>query len=368
MKEYRIFEGIGEVDEELLLRCEHMMKSGRKKKQFFFMAGLAACLVVAVGMATVFWMQGNGSRWPVKMVSYSYTNEYHENTTDIAVVKKWEERSLEEQYDTLWYQGVQYQSQMRQGEKNSLGDSLGEATLEGVDITTEENHRLDRQIYEIRGISPSCAVMADLSGEGKEYYVYLNHSYQPQTLGGFQKDLNLKANLRFGTIWWENYQKPNGQVATVEFTGEDPETLYELLFSKTEIPLAEGYYDSPEQMEDVSVVDISIDIPVLGYENISISLTQNGYLTTNILATGKAFYIGQEQVEAVVSYITGNCEGHELVFSSTTEFSTDESTVSHSVGNADVSREVSVGSEGTTKGYEGDAVASYEGTGASDVE
>jgi hypothetical protein len=51
---------------------------------------------------------------------------------------------------------------------------------------------------------------------------------------------------------------------------------------------------------------ISIDVNVIGYRNISLGVNNGGYLQTNILDTGKAFYIGEDTVRAFVDYIQSN--------------------------------------------------------------
>ena len=55
------------------------------------------------------------------------------------------------------------------------------------------------------------------------------------------------------------------------------------------------------------LISVSINIELLGYENISLAVTDEGYVTTNILATGKAFYIGKEKAEEFYKYVTENC-------------------------------------------------------------
>ena len=61
-------------------------------------------------------------------------------------------------------------------------------------------------------------------------------------------------------------------------------------------------------------IGISVDIPVLGYNNISVSLTDKGYLITNIFETGKAFYIGEEKVQEFIEYVINNYEGYRIVY------------------------------------------------------
>ena len=61
------------------------------------------------------------------------------------------------------------------------------------------------------------------------------------------------------------------------------------------------------------LISVSINIELLGYENISLTVTEDGYLTTNILDTGKAFFIGKEKAEEFYGYVRENCEGTEKI-------------------------------------------------------
>ena len=52
------------------------------------------------------------------------------------------------------------------------------------------------------------------------------------------------------------------------------------------------------------------------YENISISIREEGYIITNILSTGKMFRVGEENTKAFVDYVLDECDGYEIVYSS----------------------------------------------------
>ena len=59
---------------------------------------------------------------------------------------------------------------------------------------------------------------------------------------------------------------------------------------------------------------ISTNVDILGFNNISLSVTEDGYLTTNILATGKAFYIGEEKVQTFINFVQNELEGCEIIY------------------------------------------------------
>ena len=58
---------------------------------------------------------------------------------------------------------------------------------------------------------------------------------------------------------------------------------------------------------------MSILASLLGM-NKSITLTEDGYLISNIFETGKWFYIGQEKGNEFIKYVTENCDGYVYVY------------------------------------------------------
>ena len=72
--------------------------------------------------------------------------------------------------------------------------------------------------------------------------------------------------------------------------------------------------DNYDSMNFFNKMSINVFIPVLGYENISLSVTEDGYITTNILDTGKAFYIGEDKTDMFIEYVLNNCQGYEIIY------------------------------------------------------
>ena len=61
------------------------------------------------------------------------------------------------------------------------------------------------------------------------------------------------------------------------------------------------------------ILGASVDIPLLGYQNISLSVAESGCIKTNILDTGKMFCIGEEHTQAFVDYAVNECEGYKPI-------------------------------------------------------
>lgn len=314
MREERIFLALGEADEELLSQCETAIKTRPlQKKRRWALAGIAACLLLAITAGvTLQQLFSSKGEYPVKYLS---TEENVNSSEEIAVVIPWEELTLPEQYTELELNGLQY-STAQTAYDGAPGDLLGTAKIVGMDdkgtLQTTEG-----SVYQVKDMTPEAAVLVEFEKEPGTFYVYGNSLYYPDTLGEFLTGLNLKENLHFNDIiYWENYTRPDGKEATIEFSGADSEMLWELLFSETEAVIEKQYDYDPAFMEDRRVLGFSVNMPVLDSYNISIAITENGYLTTNILSTGKAFYIGKDRVQAVLDYVTENCQGYELVYES----------------------------------------------------
>ena len=75
-------------------------------------------------------------------------------------------------------------------------------------------------------------------------------------------------------------------------------------------------YDNLDFEMPKEILDICVSVPLLGYENISISIREEGYIITNILSTGKMFRVGEENTKAFVDYVLDECDGYEIVYSS----------------------------------------------------
>lgn len=145
-----------------------------------------------------------------------------------------------------------------------------------------------------------------------DFYVCINTYYKPKTLGNFMEDLNLKDIVCFGTIYYNYFdtdEKGNKNYEKIEFLDVDNNVIWEMLFDDTSI---ENVHK--DSVHHNSLMEISVSIPLFGYENVSVAVSEDGYLTTNIFETGKTFYIGEEKVEKFKSYIIGTYDGYKTVY------------------------------------------------------
>ena len=143
-----------------------------------------------------------------------------------------------------------------------------------------------------------------------DFYVYINEDYKVSTLYQLGFETALKENGSYGSAY---YYTDGGK--TIEFQGLDKQKVWDILFEDGQKCTV---VEDPDKLllngNFKQKLDISTNIPVLGCENKSISVSENGYLFTNILNKALIFNIGEEKAKNIIDYVKNNCKGYELVY------------------------------------------------------
>ena len=318
-KAKRLLRVLGQVDEELAEKAAPVQKKHRSSVGWI---SAAACVTLVAVLGVGIWQSGLLTRedpsdviatpdepvYDEPPVENPDTSEKdHEETfspkpneqpeeNGVCILVPWAELSISQQYAEVTYQGDRYSSQVTALSAENRGDFLLNTTMETADYDTGKRYTQNATLYAIKGISEDCAVAVQFEGQ-EDYYVYTNSYYKPETLGQFIEDLNLKENLVLNTGY---YQKSDAVLVGFDQIAET--VVWERMLCNTEL---ENVYDLKDW--HIAVFSISIDIPILGYKNISLALTEEGYITTNILNTGKAFFIGKEQAAEILDDVLEHC-------------------------------------------------------------
>lgn len=232
------------------------------------------------------------------------TQPYYSTTTpaETHIVRRWEDMSDLERYTMLNFDGKRYEvsfyfSPERKVTNSGLYTLLGSATASGYDGYAETTRYLDVEVYAITGISTKCAVAVKFPGDDIAYN-YQNSEYAPATLGELIDDLSLRENLKFGNIY---YTFTEGYVRhEVEYSLADAEKIWNMLLSdRTLEMLNPEYYQS-------AAMSISIDIELAGVRNMSLAVTNDGYLQTDLFNNPKVCFIGKDKVNAFINYVREN--------------------------------------------------------------
>ena len=304
MRKEAFCEVLGEIDAVYVK--EARMRKKAKRLGWVRWGAIAACLCIAVSGLLLYRAE---HPYPVKELAVMTTPE-------IGKIPRWEDMEIYDQYSEIIINDLQYQAGKGEVSAEQLGAELGTITAKGWDsyakFTGEDANRYcNATVYEIQNISVECAVAVQYTGTNTCYSA-VNDSYRPDTLGQFTKDLDLENTL---VVHWASYeyQKPLSGAVSVRFENLDTDMVWDLLLSNDS---ATNEYDDLDFDQPQEILGICVSVPLLGYENISISVRENGYIITNILSTGKMFYVGEENTQSFVDYVLRECDGYEIVYTS----------------------------------------------------
>ena len=219
-------------------------------------------------------------------------------TEDSYIVPQWGELSLTGKYPEVSWRDVTYTVNSPTIPADAIGELLGKTTAYGHDVYTSADYQITVSLYRIKGIAEQCAV-AVVYDRFEGYYPAYNVWYQPKTLGQFLTDLNLKENIEFGKAYMDYFDKDMNYHSLETKTAIAKEDVFNLLLSDTTL---ENVYD--QQNMYLNKMGISVNVPLLGFKNISLGVTEEGYLFTNILGSGKAFFIGKDKAQAFIDHVT----------------------------------------------------------------
>lgn len=284
------------------------MKSFRKKwvpKAI----GIGLFLVIVVG----FVLFKIAHPFPVQFVWHPNVNN-DDYVTYVAEIPRWDTQPICYQYSSLEWNESTYNAHRAEVPAERIGDFLGEAVATGYDHyaasdTDDGIRQMDAKLYAVTKISKECVIAVQYEGTDT-WYAFSNSYYRPETLGHFMEDFNMKEEVVFGTVHYSFFNSFNDYIS-IRFENVDNQIIRDMLLSDWE---AKDCYEDLELHEQPErILGISVDIPLLGIENISLSVREDGYIMTNILATGKLFYIGEEKTQAFVDYVLKECEGYETI-------------------------------------------------------
>lgn len=202
-----------------------------------------------------------------------------QTTEEFVKVPQWDEKTISEQFVEFTVNDAVYVTRCAEIDNADVGEKLCDVVVTGFDDYADEVRYADAEVYRINGISEECAVSVRFQGYDTGY-VYTSRSYLPATLGELMDALNLTETVSFHTLY-------AGQDTTgiLEY---DRSLLMELLNTHRETAREEN--DSHHK----PLFGVSTNIDLLGITNKSLRVTEDGYLITNIMERGYAFYLGED--------------------------------------------------------------------------
>ena len=222
------------------------------------------------------------------------------------ICPKWEDRITSDKFPEVMLGETSYASQRTEIAAENIGKFISDTVMSGYDIYEDKTYTTVAKVYSVKNISTECAVAVRIGNE-EVYYVYINVWYTPETLGDLIDAIDMKNTVSFGKAYKDYTDYDKKEFVSVVFADFDDSIVWNMLLTDTEVKNIE--YDRFKEM----LISVSVDIPLLGYKNISLGVTKDGYIVTNIMSTQKCFFIGTEKAEAFEAYISENVAFKEMV-------------------------------------------------------
>ncbi len=222
-------------------------------------------------------------------------------TPDIWYEQPWEEKPMWRRYpDFERFEIGNYIVYETTVDAAKVGEYLQDVNLHGYDSYTETPYDEIGKIYRIEGINDTAAVALQYPGR-EDYFPAVNTKYSPATLGDLIHDLNLRENIRIGTVYY-SYHDEDGRIHDKEYAGLTVEKMCELLLSDPSLP---NVADQP--IDWTHKVAFRVDVPLLGITNLGVPLSEDGYIRIHLMGAEKIFHIGEDKVNAFMAYVEENC-------------------------------------------------------------
>ncbi len=222
-------------------------------------------------------------REPVENNSSPTEQQTEDIGNENAIIPKWNERTLPTQFMEFELNGIGYNTKDHIIEGSYIGGFLGTVTMEEQDIYEDKIHSINAEVFSICDISTECAVAVKFNGYDN-YYVYINREYSPATLGELVDSLKLNDTISFGAL------TPDDRTLVTDY---DRDVLTELLDEYRDCATLFDYTGHRK------LFSVSASVDMLGISNKSLAVTEDGYITTNIMEWGYAFYIGEYKAREI---------------------------------------------------------------------
>ncbi len=308
MKKEELFEMMDELDPALVEEAEQTTIVKKIPKWIPMLSAAAAILVLFVGGFLLYKHFDSTSDGPKDLIAkHVPAPDSASAVTEIYREYPWNERMNPERFPVTEYDSRKYTTRLILVHAENVGEKLGEGHVSGYDTYNEEAHELNVPVYAIRGIDPTVGICVSFPDEPDRAYAYTNFSYVPKDLKEFIDVLSLRETMTTGLVYVGEYTV-DGQVV---YENVPTSLIWDILLDDTSV-VNEGSENFTTYRRAFS---ISTSVNLIGCHNLSMSLTSDGVLFTNVPDwTGKAFRIGAEKVQRFLKEVEENYQGYRYIY------------------------------------------------------
>ncbi len=315
MKENKIINAVGHIDDDLISEAAHEGKS--RRHPWIKWASLAACfaIIVTAGALTLPYIKdgtdphdsgasgdidtNSGSDEGIKRPVDIYVGE-----SDIEYFWPWEYLTVFEKYPEVKFNGRSYLTRGTAVDESLLSHDIGEGEGKGYD-NAESKYRTETfRVRAIKGISEDHIIAVEMEGA---YYVYCaDYEDVPATFGQLMELYSLADTLRLS-----DFSEMEGYTVKDYYTLDGDGYIWQVLSECADAPLYEDY--DFWTLSDVTNLSFTATSSPLGVYKRAMYITEDGYFSTNVFDYGYVYFIGKDAAKKIIDYAKKNSEKSEMV-------------------------------------------------------
>ena len=280
----------------------------RTKRLTFLKVASAACIVLAVAAAVILantdkLKTGGGlTQYQADAVSSAAANVAGGETVpggaEVYAEKKWGEKESNEKYGELNFDGKTYIATGMKAKKSEIGAKLGTAKAKGFDIYTDKSHETNCEVYAVGTFKSEFLVAVKFSSDGN-YYPYKAENYFPSDLSDFTDTLYFFESIRFDNDVILSLDSDAG-ASQIKLSESEPliGTVCELLKNYGSAKALE-FTDENSLKDGERVLEFGVSSPLLSRYSLFLTVSEDGYIMTNLVDVGVSFFVGRDAVKAL---------------------------------------------------------------------
>lgn len=312
---------VGYIDDDLIRSAEKCGNQKKKSNLTIKWASLAACFILIIGVLTVTLPfsrdEGDASESTSKEDAVSNTNgntnisgdrykEYVYSSTEGMREWPWEQLSVFEKYTSIVFEGKKFAGSRREISENHLEEQIGVGISSGKTWPSDVSYNEEFEVYKIKDVSADHIIAAKLDDN---YYVFQNKTaavqdeYKKITLGEFFDIYGVEKTVEL------NLFRINQKAYSL---GSD-DYIFETLRECSSTPLVYNDDLFGNSSPSKKIITFSISSAQLGIYKLSLKITAEGYLDTNLTGYGYSFFIGEDAAKKIIDYAESNAKPTENV-------------------------------------------------------
>lgn len=309
MKKPRFSNAIGNLDDDLV---EAAAECKRKEKPNFWLkwGSVAACFaVVAVAVTFILPSLSDVGKVPggekTPNANEGRYKEFLVTEDTLAIMWPWDYLSESERYYELMLDGVKFtKNGGRTISEEFVGEKIGTYSIVGYDHVTEERHTVDADVYLIDNVNRDEFVAVKLSDK---FYSYKKEEYNPpNTLGELFENVDLSKLTSL-----ERFSEDDGGAECKYYKLTNDDYIWDVLSDCDEATFIEE--DGLNWSKyDRNYISFTVTANALGVYKHVLTITEDGYLDTNVFNWGYLFYIGEDAANKIIEYAREHSEEAEF--------------------------------------------------------